>query len=307
MEKTIKVKLNLDNYSGQDLYSDGPIEDELLQIVKNYDEEDLNRVIAEKNDWTFLYHFSHIRENIVSWLPITKEHSVLEIGSGCGAITGVLSDMAKDVTCIELSKKRSEINAYRHYNRENIEIMVGNFKDIEKKITQKYDYITLIGVFEYAEGYMQSKQPYEDFLNIIKRHLKPDGTIVIAIENRWGLKYWAGCREDHSGIFFDGINGYKNTSGVKTFTKKELIQMMNECGYNYRFYYPYPDYKLPYIVYSDEWLPKKGELYQNHNNFDRDRFVMFDEGKVYDDIIEQNMYPQYANSFLVLLTQGDRI
>lgn len=307
MEKTIKVKLNLDNYSGQDLYSDGPIEDELLQIVKNYDEEDLNRVIAEKNDWTFLYHFSHIRENIVSWLPITKEHSVLEIGSGCGAITGVLSDMAKDVTCIELSKKRSEINAYRHYDRENIEIMVGNFKDIEKKITQKYDYITLIGVFEYAEGYMQSKQPYEDFLNIIKRHLKPDGTIVIAIENRWGLKYWAGCREDHSGIFFDGINGYKNTSGVKTFTKKELIQMMNECGYNYRFYYPYPDYKLPYIVYSDEWLPKKGELYQNHNNFDRDRFVMFDEGKVYDDIIEQNMYPQYANSFLVLLTQGDRI
>lgn len=28
-------------------------------------------------------------------MPITKEDSVLEIGAGCGAITGVLARMAK--------------------------------------------------------------------------------------------------------------------------------------------------------------------------------------------------------------------
>ena len=30
-----KVKLNLEYYEGQDLYSDGDIEDEILEIVKN--------------------------------------------------------------------------------------------------------------------------------------------------------------------------------------------------------------------------------------------------------------------------------
>lgn len=302
----MKVKLNLDYYSGQDLYSDGPIEDELLDIAKRYTEEEYNQVIAMKNDWSVLYHFSHIRQNVVSWLPITPNDSVLEIGSGCGAITGALADMAKDVTCIELSHIRSQINAYRNYNKDNIEIMVGNFETIEPNLEKKYDYITLIGVFEYAEGYIGGKEPYKNFLQIIKKHLKPDGKIVLAIENRWGLKYWAGCREDHSGKFFDGINGYPDTNGVKTFTKQELCTIADVCDLNYEFYYPYPDYKLPMVVYSDAYLPKKGELNSNINNLDRDRYIMFDENKVFDDIIEQNMFPQYSNSFLVLLSLGEK-
>ncbi|MFQ9152801.1 MAG: hypothetical protein ACLR6B_16255 [Blautia sp.] len=30
-------------------------------------------------------------------------------------------------------------------------------------------------------------------LQLVERHLAPGGKIVIAIENRLGLKYWAGC------------------------------------------------------------------------------------------------------------------
>lgn len=298
--------MDLQFYSGSDLYSDGVVEDEMLQIAKNYEENEYNRIISEKNDWSILYHFSHIRQNIVSWLPITKADSVLEIGSGCGAITGALADLADKVTCIELSKKRSEINAYRNYNRENIEIIVGNFETIEKNLNEKYDYITLIGVFEYAEGYITAEKPYECFLKTIAKHLKPHGKIIIAIENRWGLKYWAGCREDHSGKFFDGINGYPETKGVRTFTKDELIQIINNSGkFQYTFYYPYPDYKLPITIYSDEYLPQKGDLSTNMNQLDRDRYVLFDEGKVFDDIIVHKQFPQYANSFMIILEQGE--
>ena len=39
------------------------------------------------------------------------------------------------------------------------------------------------------------------------RHLTPGGRIVIAIENRLGLKYLAGCAEDHLGTYFSGIQG----------------------------------------------------------------------------------------------------
>ena len=88
-EKIGKITLDDTCYSGSDLYSDGPVEEELLEIAKScHTPEEYNQVIAERKSWPVMYHFSHIRGNIVSWLPITKEDKVLEIGAGCGAITG---------------------------------------------------------------------------------------------------------------------------------------------------------------------------------------------------------------------------
>lgn len=76
---------------------------------------------------------------------------MLEIGGGPGAITGALCRSAAEVTCIDLSRKRCLINAYRHRDCENLTFLVGNFQDIEPKLEQKYDLITLIGVLEYAQ------------------------------------------------------------------------------------------------------------------------------------------------------------
>lgn len=309
MEERIgQVVLNLDNYSGQDMYCDGPIEDTLLEIAKTYEEKDLNEVIAKSNSWEILYHFSHIRQNIISWMPITKEETVLEIGSGCGAITGAIANQAKKVTCVELSKKRSLINANRNKNKSNIEILVGNFSDIEPKLEEQYDYITLIGVFEYAASYIKGENSYERFLNTVKQHLKPGGKLVIAIENQMGLKYFAGCMEDHVGKYFKGIEGYDREDGVRTFTKAALEELFQKCELGkYTFYYPYPDYKLPLSIYSDFYLPKVGELTNNINNYDRGRMVLFDEGKAFDNIIINGMFPQYANSFLVLIERGQSV
>lgn len=305
IEKIGKVKLNLKHYSGKDLYSDGEIEDRLLEIVKNSGEDTFNRIISEKQEWTIMYHLSHIRQNIVGTVSIDKDESVLEIGAGCGAITGALSDKAKNVTCIELSKKRSSINAYRNKNRDNIEILVGNFQDIEKDLG-KYDCITLIGVFEYADAYIDAENPYVEFLKIIKKHLSDNGRIIMAIENKMGLKYFAGCREDHFGTYFEGIESYTNTSGVKTFTKRQLENMFKEIGIDsYKFYYPYPDYKFPMKVFSDEYLPKLGEMNTNLQNFDRDRMMLFDESKVFNTIIEEGMFDFYSNSFLVEIGRDD--
>lgn len=305
-EKIGKVTLDLTWYPGEDLYSDGPVEEELLEIARTYKEEELNQVIAERNSWAVLYHFSHIRQNILEWLPIEKEHKVLEIGSGCGAITGTLARKAKKVTCIDLSKMRSTINAYRNQEYDNVKILVGNFQDIEKNLEETYDYITLIGVFEYSEGYIGTKEPYVEMIRRISRHLAPGGKLVIAIENRLGLKYWAGCTEDHVGTYFEGIEGYPNTSGVKTFSRKELLDTIQAAGdFRTTFYYPYPDYKFPMSIYSDAYLPKKGELRDNFCNYDRVRMQLFQEPKVYDTLVDAGMFPEFSNSFLVLVEKED--
>ena len=135
MEQIGKVKIDDALYSGRDLYSDGPIEDELLEVVKNYAPSEYKKIIKEKQDWAVLYHLSENRTNIIDWMEGDKEASVLEVGSGCGAITGKLAEKYGQVTCVELSKKRSLINAYRHREKGNITINLGNYRDISSRLT----------------------------------------------------------------------------------------------------------------------------------------------------------------------------
>lgn len=198
-----KITLDYSKYPGEDFYCDGAVEDELLELVKKLSPVEYEKAIQDKKNWPVLYHLSSLRENIVEWIPMGKDAKVLEVGSGCGAITGALSRKAGSVTCVELSKKRSLINAHRHSDCENVNIHVGNFKDIEPDLADDYDFICLIGVFEYGQNYIGGDTPFEDFLKILMRHLKKDGRIVIAIENKYGLKYFAGCKEDHLGRLGD--------------------------------------------------------------------------------------------------------
>lgn len=304
-EKIGNIYINYDYYKGTDLYSDGAVENELLEIVQQYDECDFNSIIKEKNKWPVFYHLSPLRHNIIEWFNFDKGKTVLEIGAGCGAITGCLSDKCSKVTCVELSKRRSLINAYRNAKKTNIEIFVSNFEDFQTACQEKYDYITMIGVLEYSENFIDTNQPYLDFLKRIRKFLKEDGVLIIAIENKLGMKYWAGCKEDHLGSFFEGIENYVNSSGVKTFTKGELQELLMEAGYQHsEWYYPYPDYKFADSIYSDEYLPSTGELSNNLRNFDMDRLVLFDESNAFDMVIQNDLFPVYSNSYLVMAKGG---
>ncbi len=306
-EKIGKVNLDLSYYSGDDLYSEGAAEDDLLNIVKTEPASRFNRIIAERANWNTLYHLSDKRGNIADFIHIQKNQKVLEIGSGCGAVTGTLADRAESVTCIELSHKRSLINAYRNKDYDNLNIIVGNFEDIEPDLEDKYDYIFLIGVLEYSGSYIHAEDPYQEMLKRLSGHLSYGGEIVVAIENKYGMKYLAGCREDHTGKFYDGVEGYTGNDKVCTFSKKGIIELAKNTKLRADFYYPYPDYKLPTTIFSDERLPFPGELNDNIRNFDADRFVAFDEGKAYREVLKEGVFSQLSNSFLVFLSKEDRI
>lgn len=302
LEKIGKIMIDDRHYPGQDLYCDGRVEDEILDIVRAHQPSEYGKIIEKRKDWAVLYHLSPLRENIVNWVPVKKTDKVLEVGSGCGAITGALSKMAGTVDCIELSRKRSLINAYRHPDCDNVTIKLGNFQDIEPELACDYDYIFLIGVFEYGQSYIGGEHPFETFMSILKKHLAGDGRMVIAIENRFGLKYWAGCKEDHLGTYFEGIEGYPEGGGVRTFTRKGLEEICRAAGVQeYSFYYPYPDYKFMTTVFSDERLPRLGELSDNMRNFDRDRLLLFDEKNVFDSILQEGLFPLYSNSYVLVV------
>lgn len=300
-----EVTLNFRHYAGMDLYSDGDVEDEILGIVRNHKPSEYPEIIEREKNWPIFYHLSRERANIIEWVPMNGTERVLEVGSGCGAITGTLSRKAGEVTCVDLSRKRSEINAVRNCDCGNVTIHVGNFRDIEPELPTNFDFIFLIGVFEYAQGYIGTEQPYENFLKMLLRHLSPGGRIVIAIENKLGLKYFAGCVEDHLGTYFSGIQGYRQDSVAQTFSRNGLIRILKSLGIrNYHFYYPYPDYKFMNLLYSDQYLPRASDLQDNVYNYDADRLILFNEKRAYEDMIRDGLYSTFANSFELVIGPG---
>ncbi len=281
--------INFDYYNGTDVYNDGSVEEELLDHYKNNKNIDFNR-----ND--IFYLTTDIRTNILNWYPFTKTDSVLEIGCGCGTITEMLCNNCKFVTSVEGSKRRAEITYYRHIDKDNLEIYAGNFENI--KFDKKFDYIVLIGVLEYAKIFFNDDKPFDKFLKMIGSLLKDSGKVLVAIENRYGIKYWAGANEDHLIRPFIGLEGYDNQS-VQTFGKQELINLIERCGFTkYKFYYPFPDYKISSVVYSDERLPNYSEIF-DVPIYTYGNVVNFDIHKVLYGLISNKQFGFFSNSFLV--------
>lgn len=286
--------LNLDYYTQKDHYSDGDIEDQMLEMVKkgiSYEDLPTGQV-----EFPVIYHFSDLRNNILCWYPLKKTDRVLEIGAGCGAITGMLCEKSGQVVSVELSQRRATINYERNKNKENLTIMVGNLNDMS--FDEPFDYVVVNGVLEYAMSFTQGETPYETFLKNMGQYLNDDGKILIAIENKLGLKYFAGAPEDHTDIHFFGINRYPGNHSVRTFSKIELEEILNNSGFSYqKFYYPYPDYKFPTEIFTDESLNMYGKEYPIYTD---QTVQLFSESAGVKNLATEGILDRFVNSFLVV-------
>lgn len=265
----------------------------------------IERVMASGPFWPMLYHFSPIRENLLNWYPFRNGASLLEVGSGMGALTGLFCRRVARVTAVELTARRATITAYRNHEHENLTAIAGNIDDIE--LDGAYDYVTSIGVLEYAGRYEDADDPYHAFLERLRSLLSPGGTLILAIENRFGLKYWSGAREDHSGEPYQSLEGCYGRDGIQTFSRNGLESLLQRAGFeSMDFFYPVPDFKLPQEIFSDTYLPTL-----NHNirpgiypyaDHSQPREHLFNERLVSDSIVAEGVFPFFANSFLVFAT-----
>lgn len=248
-------------------------------------ESELNKAIAENPTWDALYHFSHIRTNILAPVTFVGEEKALLIGGECGALVGTLCDKVSWLDVTESNPDFVKTMTKRWENKKNLRIFEGEYSDFKDQLEESYDVIFMFGdSFENIES-------ISDKLNIGAR-------LYLICENRFGLKYFAGCREDNSGELFKGLEG-----GVKgCYSIKEIEKKLESMELNINFrYYPYPDWKLPGTIFSEERLPMEGELWENERNFDESRADLFNEQKVFDGIIENNQFEMFSNSFMLEL------
>lgn len=270
-------------------------EDELVRLLV---EQKMDSRKCPENAWPVLYHLSHLRSNLTQWLPIKETETVLEFGADSGQLTGGFLAKAKEVTALEESISRSRILAMRHQDAENLKVCAGNIWEKLEQLGGTYDWIIAPGLLSEAGKYFSGtrEEAAAIALKTIKKYLKKEGHLVLAADNRFGLKYFAGAMEPHTGRYFDSLEG-KGT----TFSKSELQRILGNADLTENsFYYPYPERWFPMSIYSDQWLPGTGELNTNLRNFEGERLVLFDEEKVYDQLIRDGRFPEFANTYLIV-------
>lgn len=235
-------------------YNDGDdTETRIFNSIKN--SQDVSVLSAELRgqclDWPSLYHLSTTRANILRPANRFLSGDILEIGAGCGAITRYLGETNANVLALEGSPRRAAIARERTRDLSNVCVVSERFSDFNSK--QKFDVITLIGVFEYANLFTPTDNPPTDMLSRVYSMLKPDGVLLLAIENKLGLKYFAGGLEDHTGVPMFGIEGRYKQNTVSTYGRSELRDILNKSGFVHsEFLGCFPDYKLPSSIVTTE-------------------------------------------------------
>lgn len=261
---------------------------------KDYYDED----IVEDCHFQVWYQLSVLRTGLFSWYDFKEGASVLEIGAGFGGLTGLLCDKCKYVVATERSEHRAAAIVKRWQDKSNLDVYAGEWSEMD--FGKKFDYIILTGILERSCGGAMDAAKYAAYLQKVSKQLKEDGILLAAVENRFGLKYFCGAKESHTGKAFDGINKYPAHTKGYSFSRQELKEIVEKSGFTQcKFYYPLPDYKLPQLIYTDACLPEKNLRERLIPYYTDKNSLVAVEKDLYDDVIANGVFPFFANSFLV--------
>ncbi|PBP98183.1 glycosyltransferase [Pseudomonas congelans] len=290
-------------------YSDGDnSENELAKIVR--EASDVSVLSSELpqycTDWPKLYHLTSSRGNIFRpFESLIKGKSILEIGAGCGAISRYLGEAGATVLSLEGSPRRAAIASSRTRDLDNVTVLAERFDDF--KLDQQFDVVTLIGVLEYASMFSADADPAFGMLNRVRKLLKPDGHLFIAIENQLGLKYFAGAPEDHVGVAMYGIEGRYVDRQPKTFGRKELQALIARAGFMASdFLSPYPDYKIPNSIITESGFRSQDfdaaalACQNTRKDPQLPANTTFNLERAWPVVIDNHLGMDLANSFLVV-------
>lgn len=250
----------------------GQTAEKLLELLEQYGGDE-KQILRENRELEYFYALSDMRENLLEWYPFGGEDTLLQIGSGFGAMTGLFAARVKAVTVLDGDETDLAVNRKRHGGRDNINYVNCTVKEYAAKAEGSeplYDCVTLV------DGLGEDP---EETIALAKMFVKPGGVLLLAADNPLGLKHWAGAPKE------PGAMG-----------KERLAALLPgaEC------YYPLPDYRAAWEIYSDRRLPAKGDLTGMVISYDYPEFLRTDVGASWDTICQEGSFREFANSYLMV-------
>jgi SAM-dependent methyltransferase len=227
----------------------------------------------EKNYTKYQYIADFNRASWKSILPLGPKCTVLDIGSGLGAITQSLAYNYEKVISVEPISERIRFTNLRvkQENLDNVELVQTNILSLPF-FDDSFDLVILNGILEWVGEWDMSVPPREaqlKLLNSLRALLRPGGYLVIGIENRIGFNYFLGSL-DHSGFFYTSLLPrklaslylrlrtpyfYRSSPNLKkeyrtfTYSQAGYEKLLSEANFkNRNYYYPINGYNQPNVI-----------------------------------------------------------
>ena len=278
----------------------------VLEILRNATDvsADSAELDAVAGGSAVTYHLSSRRANAVRFLDLPADAKVLEVGAGCGPVTRYLAETCAVVDSVEPMARRAAIARERCRGLDNVQVFAGEVADVPAE--PAYDVVLVNGVLEYIGDGSADHGPYVEFLRAVSARLLPGGVLILAIENRLGVKYVVGAPEDHTDREYDSLEGYPRRNHARVFSRRELTELLTAGGMQVgSVLAAFPDYKRTTVLLSDTIDRVDPSLAYRIPTFpspDRRGFRhrAADELAVWRTLVEAGLTWEFPNSFVVL-------
>jgi len=223
------------------------------------------------NDFLREYACNEERANWRFLLSLSPDSKVLDLGSGWGATAVALSRAASKVVALDATYENLRFIDIR-CQQENITNVVPVNTDIVRYAhlplpDNYFDLVVMVRVLEWmgdAQPEANGLETQKSVLGKIRRTLKPNGKLYLAIENRFGFTYFLGKPDEHTNLRFvtllprglaDIYSRIVRKKPYRTYThsRNGLRHLLRECGFSkMEFYSPIPYYINPRYYVSLE-------------------------------------------------------
>jgi len=157
----------------------------------------------------------------------------------------------------------------------------------DEAVNKLFDYIIVLDPLDYSVDAMKE----------LRGKLAPHGRLLLAYENPFALRYWAGKKAPNTEQPYDTLYGHGKSPLP---SKPEMQLRLEKAGFKeQKWYYPLTDHWLTVEVYSDAYLPNEFLNQRFAQYVLRSENLRFDERTLYREIIRGGAFEFMCGAYLV--------
>lgn len=223
---------------------------------------------------------TEIETAILCWYPFEYNKRILVIEDDNDAISDMLSKKGANVCVVDINT-----------------ICCDEFATMHRK---EFDYIIAIQQLE------KSKNPLI-FLQRCRNVLDDRGVFLLGVDNRLALRFFCGDKDPFTNNILDSIENYRTVDKFdrkamkgQLYSKAEVEKMLVQSGWQkYQFYSVLSGLKSAQFIYSSDFFPKEDMGIRVLPYYHCPDTIFVEEEQLYNSLIENNMFHQMANSYLI--------